>query len=91
MNSHGVVLFYIAAHPRITMREMALALELTERRIAQIVLDLGDACLINVTRVGRRNAYSIDKEAPFRHPTLSNITLGQFEDLLAQEKLGRSP
>ena len=83
MNSHGVVLFYIAAHPEITMREMALALDLTERRIAQIVSDLGDAELIDVERVGRRNTYSVNKTAPFRHPTLSHITLGQFEALLA--------
>ena len=83
MNSHGIVLFYIAGHPETTMREMSGDLELTERRIAQIVRDLSNSELLDVKRTGRRNAYSVNRDAFFRHPTLSDITLGQFEDLLS--------
>jgi DNA-binding MarR family transcriptional regulator len=86
MNSHGIVLFYIAAHPETTMREMSSDLELTERRVAQIVRDLSNSDLLDVKREGRRNAYSVNRRASFRHPTLTNITLGQFEDLLTDTR-----
>ena len=86
MNSHGVVLFYIAAHPESTMREMSAALELTERRVAQIVRDLAEAELLHISRQGRRNMYSVNEHAAFRHPTLRHITLGQFEELLASRE-----
>jgi len=78
MATHGIVLFFIAANPDSTMRQMSEALNLTERRIAQVVRDLEQAGYLTVKRVGRRNSYSINPEAPFRHPTLSHITLGRF-------------
>lgn len=83
MATHGIVLFYIAANPDSTMRQMSEALSLTERRIAQVVHDLADAKLLNVTRNGRRNAYTVNPDAGFRHPTLSHITLGKFVDVLS--------
>ncbi len=83
MATHGIVLFYIAANPDSTMRQMSEALSLTERRIAQVVRDLADAELLNVRRNGRRNSYSVNPEAGFRHPTLSHITLGKFVDVLS--------
>ena len=83
MATHGVVLFYIAANPESTMREMSEALNLTERRIAQVVRDLADADLLSVTRVGRRNSYVVNPDGKFRHPTLSHIRLGNFVNVLA--------
>jgi hypothetical protein len=77
-NSHGLVLFYIAAHPNATMREMSAALDITQRRILEIVLDLSEGEMISINRVGRRNSYSINQQAVFRHPTLREITLGQL-------------
>jgi hypothetical protein len=83
MATHGIVLFYIAANPDSTMRQMSESLSLTERRIAQVVRDLSDAELLDVTRNGRRNSYSVNPDAAFRHPTLSHITLGKFVDVLS--------
>jgi hypothetical protein len=83
MATHGIVLFYIAANPDSTMRQMSEALSLTERRIAQVVRDLADAELLGVVRIGRRNAYSVNPEASFRHPTLAHITLGKFVEVLS--------
>lgn len=83
MATHGIVLFYIAANSDSTMRQMSEALSLTERRIAQVVRDLADAELLNVKRNGRRNSYSVNPDAGFRHPTLSHITLGKFVEVLS--------
>lgn len=83
MATHGVVLFYIAANPDSTMRQMSESLNLTERRIAQVVRDLAEAGLLEVKRNGRRNSYTVNPEAKFRHPTLSHITLGHFVEMLS--------
>jgi hypothetical protein len=82
MATHGIVLFYIAANPESTMRQMSEALNLTERRIAQVVRDLANEGYLTVQRNGRRNSYSVNPEAPFRHPTLSHITLGKFVEMM---------
>lgn len=82
MATHGIVLFYIAANPDSTMRQMSEALSLTERRIAQVVRDLAEEDFLTVTRSGRRNSYTVNPEAQFRHPTLSHITLGRFVEML---------
>jgi DNA-binding transcriptional ArsR family regulator len=91
METHGVVLFFIASSPNVTIREMSAALGLTERRISQVIRDLAEAEYINVRRIGRRNAYSVNPEANFRHPTLSHITLGNFMELLAREPSADGP
>ena len=84
METHGVVLFFIASSPNVTIREMSGALGLTERRISQVIRDLSDSDYITVKRVGRRNTYAVNPEANFRHPTLSHIKLGDFMELLQQ-------
>ena len=83
MATHGVVLFYIAANPDATMRQMSESLNLTERRIAQVVRDLAEADLLTVKRNGRRNSYTVNPDANFRHPTLSHIRLGNFVRMLS--------
>lgn len=82
MGSHGVVLFYIAANPNATMREMADSLMLTERRITGIVRDLATSGMIEVSKSGRRNSYQVNGDAHFRHPTLSHVKLSTFVQAL---------
>jgi transcriptional regulator with XRE-family HTH domain len=85
MSTHGVVLFHIARYPGTTLREMAEALGLTERRVSQIVQDLAGASYLKIERVGRRSAYTINKAASMRHPTLLHVRLGDVLDLLISE------
>ncbi len=76
MASHGIVLFYLAARPETTMREMAESLDLTERQIARIVRDLADADFLSIDRQGRRNTYRVNPRASFRHPLLNSVSVG---------------
>ena len=85
MDTHGIVLFYIAATPDSTLREISEVLGFTERRISQVVKDLAEAEMLRITKVGRRNSYAVKPDATFRHPTLSHITLGTFLRILQDE------
>jgi DNA-binding MarR family transcriptional regulator len=76
---------YIARHPGSTLREMAESLDLTERRISQIVKDLAEESYLTIERVGRRSVYTVNLTATMRHPTLAHVRLADVLELLASE------
>ena len=78
LTSHGLVLLFVANHPAATIREIAADLQLTERRIADIIRDLSKAGLLSVQREGRRNRYALNPEARFRHPIIANLRFSEF-------------
>ena len=86
ISSHGLVLFYLMRFNESTMKEAAACLELTERRVAAIISDLVDAKYLQIQREGRRNRYSINTQATFRHPTMSHVHLSDFERLLFPDR-----
>jgi hypothetical protein len=73
LTSHGLALLYVAAHPDATIREIAGALMLTERRVADIIQDLASEELVLVSRRGRRNRYTVNSRAHFRHPLIADV------------------
>ena len=83
MASHGCVLFYLAANRDSTIREAAAALDLTERRVSQIVRDLSDADLLHVRKLGRRNSYEVNGDAHFPGP-LSSVPLSNFVNIIQE-------
>ncbi len=83
LSSHGMVLVYVAATSScITQREISDALGITERQVATNMKDLATAGLIRVERVGRCNQYSVNRDAPLRHPLLTHLSLGDVLDVL---------
>jgi DNA-binding transcriptional ArsR family regulator len=82
VTNHGLALFYLSGHPRATVREIAAALNVTERRVSSIVRDLTEAGLLNTVRQGRGNRYSLGPDASFRHPLLAHIRIEDFIDLV---------
>ena len=86
VGSHGLVLFYVMRFQASTMKEIATSLGLTERRIAVVISDLVDANYLEVQKRGRRNRYSINTRASFRHPTMSHVHLSDFERLLFPDR-----
>lgn len=69
VTNHGLVLSYVADHKRITSREIATALGITERRVQRIIADLEQSGYITKTRSGRHNTYVVNTDLPLRHPT----------------------
>lgn len=82
ISTHGLVLFHIAINGDATMREIADALGITERRVAQIIKDLGDADLLTTERMGRRNTYCVNKAAHFLAPPVQSIRIADFLNLV---------
>ena len=78
VTSHGLALLFVATHPDATAREVAVALELTDRRVTDIIRELTAAGLVLVTRRGRHNQYALNPNAHFRHPLVADIPFRAF-------------
>jgi hypothetical protein len=85
VTSHGLVLLFIAGSPHATIREISENLELTERRIADVIRDLERAKMIAVTREGRRNRYALNPDAHFLHPIMTDIPIKAFVAIWQRE------
>ncbi len=80
----GSVLLYIALNPDSTVREIADSMGLTQRAIWDQIGDLRRAGMIEARKDGRRHRYRVNLEGPFKHPTISGVTLRTLLGSLVQ-------
>ena len=83
LTGHGHVLVEIARDSSARIRDIAAAVDLTERTVQAIVADLEAAGYISRTRVGRRTMYAVNKDSLFRHPAQDGHRVGPFLALLS--------
>ncbi len=89
LTNHAVLLSYIALHPRMTARELAKFVGITERAVRKIIADLLEEGYITKNRQGRRNRYHINPDLPLRHPALEETAVGYLLQVLGWRKPGR--
>ncbi|MGA1193581.1 MAG: winged helix-turn-helix domain-containing protein [Kiritimatiellia bacterium] len=82
LTNHSHVLLTLAAHPEMVMREIALAVGITERTVQKIIEDLTAAGVIRCEKVGRRNRYRINRRAHLRHPVEAHRKVADILDLV---------
>ena len=78
LSNHAHVLVCLAADPDSRVRDIALEVGITERRVNGILTDLQQAGLITVYKSGRRNSYEINRRARLRHPLEAHKTVGDL-------------
>ena len=68
LTTHALILIFVTPHLRSTVREIALAVGVTERAAHSALQDLREAGIIEREREGRRNSYTLnfDRLAAFR-------------------------
>ena len=82
LTNHGRVLLRIAHHPDARLRDIAVALGITERTAHAIVSDLTDAGYVVKEKDGRRNRYEIQHHLPVREAISRERTIGEVLELL---------
>lgn len=82
LTSHARALLCIAADPGVRLREIAAALDVTERAAFGVIKDLVDAGYVVKQRDGRRNRYRIRTEAALPETLLRQRTVGHLLALL---------
>lgn len=90
LTNHALVLSVLAKHPRITGRELATAVGITERATRKIIADLEAEGYITKKKVGRRIKYRINPDLPMRHETYQNTAIGDFLKAMGWKKRGKA-
>ena len=90
LSSHGFVLFYVGLRPDCTVAEICDGLSLTRRSVWGTLGDLRRAGFVNVRKEGRRHHYTVNLDAPFKHPVLNGfslrLVLGQLVDRVSRDQ-----
>jgi DNA-binding Lrp family transcriptional regulator len=81
LTNHAVTLLAIRDNERVRLSELANIVGVTERTCQRIVNDLVTSGYVNRVRVGRRNAYSLNPNATFRHSAVHHLALRALLDL----------
>lgn len=84
LTNHAHVLLCIRRDSDARLRDIAMAVGITERAVQKIVTDLVANDYLSVERVGRRNRYGIQSRKPLRHPLERNHRIGALLDLLQE-------
>jgi len=74
-SSHGSVLFFIAAYPDCTIKEISEAMSLTRRTVWGLIGDLRRADMLRIRREGRQHHYTVNLDAPVKPPVLAGYSL----------------
>ena len=85
LTNHAHVLFCLAGDPDLRLRDIAHTVQITERAVQRIVGELAISGCVVIDKVGRRNTYTINREAHLRHPIEAQHTVGELIDLIVGE------
>lgn len=82
LTNHARALLYIAGDPGTRLRDLADAIDVTERTAFGIVADLTDAGYVVKEKEGRRNRYQIQTHLPLPDTIVRDRTIGEVLELL---------
>lgn len=78
LTNHAHVLLLVDEDPDLRLRDLALAVGITERAAQRIMGELIEDGYVTRQRVGRRNTYTVHPEIPLRHPLEQGHTVGDL-------------
>lgn len=78
LSNHAHVLVALARDPSLRIRDMAGLVGVTERAVAQILVDLEVAGVISKRKEGRRNVYEVHPNVHLRHPVEAHRTVADL-------------
>jgi predicted transcriptional regulator len=82
LTNHAHVLVCVAHDPGIRLRDIAVAVGITERAAHRILSELVDEGYVLREREGRRNRYQVVAELPLRHPLVEEREVGDLLEVL---------
>ncbi len=86
LTNHALVLCIVAQHPRITAREIATTIGITEKATRNIINDLEADGYAAKKREGRRTRYKIDPDMPMRDETQQDKAIGDLLGILGWKR-----
>jgi len=86
LTNHARAMLFLAKDPDARLRDLAAALDVTERTAYGLVADLTKAGYVMKERDGRRNRYHIQDHLPLRDTIARERTMGEMLGLLVDFK-----
>jgi len=86
LTNHAHVLILLSQNQSMVLREVALAIGITERAVQRIIADLEGDGFIEREKIGRKNHYQIITEQPLRHPIESHRTIGELLAMIGSNR-----
>jgi DNA-binding IclR family transcriptional regulator len=90
LTNHARALLFIAHDPDARLRDLAVALDVTERTAYGIVADLTEAGYVVKQKEGRRNRYHIQDHLPLHDSIVRERTIGEVLDLFVDASRGEN-
>lgn len=81
-SNHGHVLICLAKNVDQPLREVALAVGITERAVQRIIADLEEAGYLVRQKAGRRNTYTLKTSQKLRHELEMDHSIGEILGVL---------
>jgi predicted transcriptional regulator len=78
LTNHTHVLLCLFRNPDERLRDVALAVGITERMVQRIVAELAEAGYLQITKEGRRNHYRVNSRLKLRHPLEMHHSIGEL-------------
>lgn len=89
LTNHLHVLYCVARHSGIRIREIADCAGVRERAAHRIVSDLVEGGYLTRTRRGGRNFYTLHPHLPLRRQGLDEVAVGQVLDVLLRSSAAK--
>ena len=86
VTSHASVLIQVDRDPDLTVREISERVGLTERQAHRVLADLVEEGYITREKIGRRNRYRVNHQAPMRQPALAEHEVGALLRALSRQR-----
>lgn len=86
ITNHGAVLALVGQQPRVTARDIAARLRITERTVLRIIRDLEEEGYVRRERVGRENRYHVRLDLPLRRRDQRATAVGHVLAALSFEE-----
>ena len=84
ITNHAAVLTLLDHEEQLTAREIAIALDITERSVIRIIKDIESAGYITKRKEGRVNRYTINKDLPLRRNDQREVHVHELIQLLSR-------
>ena len=94
LTTHALILIHVTQHPRSTVREISLAVGVTERASHAALQELRESGIIDRKREGRRNSHSVnfdDLQAYRREGTAPDLVPDLFAAIVVDTLLDLKP
>ena len=86
LTNHAHVLLCVANDPGIRLRDIALAVGVTERSAHKILGQLVEEGYVVKEKVGRRNTYTVKTDMPLKSPPAEEQEVGELLHVLQKPK-----